>query len=95
MDDDETLLEGENEDDLASRLLVQFPAYGTRTQQNNNLNQTADWLLGGTSNIPNQHQLRKQQIMQAEDDSASLPPFLSKEKRDHGFFRMISNIEPN
>ncbi len=48
----------QEEDELANELLVQFPVYGTRSQaQTNNLNPTADWLLGGTANIPSQQQL--------------------------------------
>jgi hypothetical protein len=87
-DDDEALLsEIGNDDELASHLLVQFPVYGTRNQaQNNNLNQTADWLLGGTSNIPNQQQLLKQQQLQqqqqqVEDESTSLPPPLDEKQQ--------------
>ena len=83
LDDDETLTEGfvKNQDELASRMLVQFPAYGTRTQAQNNLNQTADWLLGG-HNIPNQQQLRlQQQQQQAEDDNSSLPPVDEKQQK--------------
>ena len=70
-DDEAKLADIDNDDELASRLLVQFPTYGTRTQAlNNNLNQTADWLLGGTSNIPNQQQLLKQQQLELQQQQA-------------------------
>eukprot|EP00934_Nitzschia_sp_Nitz4_P003840 Nitzschia sp. Nitz4//scaffold5_size260463//118602//124210//NITZ4_000980-RA/size260463-snap-gene-0.42-mRNA-1//-1//CDS//3329555334//3830//frame0 len=65
--------EEEDDDETARRLLMQFPAYGTRSQAQSN-NQTADWLLGGTSNIPSQQQLllqqeQKQQERQAEEEN--------------------------
>ena len=70
----------ENEDELVDRMLVQFPVYGAKTPINvsigsTNLNQTADWLLGGTSNIPNQQQLKQQQERKEESEyySSSLP----------------------
>ena len=59
LNDDEAAIETiENEDEKANRLLIQFPSYGTYSQAMNasNLNQTADWLLGGTSNIPTSQQ---------------------------------------
>jgi FYVE zinc finger len=66
--------EDEKEDEIAKEMLVQFPAYGTRSQaQNSNLNPTADWLLGGTPNIPSQQQLlmkQMQQQMQQEEENA-------------------------
>lgn len=77
MNQDQSLLdEAENDDELADRLLVQFPAYGRQSQAN--INQTADWLLGGTSHIPSQQQLllKKEQQMEESDNHTSLPPAL-------------------
>lgn len=66
--------DSEDEDEVANDLLVQFPAYGTESQaqSNNNLNQTADWLLGGTANIPSQQQLL-QQKQEAEAAMTTVP----------------------
>jgi hypothetical protein len=67
MDSDDGVMERvESEDEKANRLLVQFPTYGSYSQalNANNLNPTADWLLGGTSNIPNPSQQQQQQQQQ-------------------------------
>lgn len=66
--------EDESDDEIAKEMLVQFPVYGTRSQaQASNLNPTADWLLGGTANIPSQQQLlmkQQQEQMQQEEENA-------------------------
>jgi len=76
IDDDETLLSDIDDDDaLADKLLVRFPTYGTRTAHP--LNPTADWLLGGTSNIPNPQALQKQreeEQLQEAKVPVPLPP---------------------
>ena len=90
LEDDEAAIEKiENEDEKANRLLIQFPAYGTYSQSANasNLNQTADWLLGGTSHIPTSQQqklLMKQQSQGGDEDSttSSLPPPSNRNPND-------------
>ena len=96
LNDDEAAIETiENEDEKANRLLIQFPSYGTYSQAMNasNLNQTADWLLGGTSNIPTSQQQQQKLMMQQqqeqqssaagdEDSATSLPPPLNRTPND-------------
>jgi hypothetical protein len=74
-EDHNLLDEAENDDELADRLLVQFPVYG---KSQAHINQTADWLLGGTSHIPSQQQLllKKEQQMEENETHTSLPPAL-------------------
>ena len=51
--DDPSLMDIEDEDELADKLLVQFPTYGSHHHTPlSSINPTADWLLGGTSQIP-------------------------------------------
>jgi hypothetical protein len=80
-----SLLDGDDANNaIDDDTLVQFPAYGTRSQaQNSNLNPTADWLLGGTASIPSQQQLmlkqqKQQQQQQAEEEKEDEKPLNSK-----------------
>jgi hypothetical protein len=91
----------ECQDELANRLLVQFPTYGSQSQAQNtshNLNQTADWLLGGTGNIPNQQQLllqqqlyQQQQQSKMDDSSSLVPPSLLLDEKQ----QQQSQPQPN
>lgn len=63
----------EDDDALASKMLVQFPSYGTQSQALHKdsssqwQEKTADWLLGGTSSIPTpKQQLQQKQQMEEE-----------------------------
>lgn len=69
-----------DDDEVADLLLVQFPTYGTKSQALNIHShsqwhdKTADWLLGGTSNIPTPKQqlLQQQLLMQQQQQQLTM-----------------------
>jgi hypothetical protein len=76
LQDDPSIMDVEDEDQLAGRLLIQFPTYGSHNAHNAAnlpIHPTADWLLGGTSSIPSTSALQKSSQMTEEkgkdDDS--------------------------
>jgi 1-phosphatidylinositol-3-phosphate 5-kinase len=62
----------EDEDDLASQMLMRFPTYGTQSHALNKdsssqwQEKTADWLLGGTASIPTPQQQKQQKQQQQQ-----------------------------
>ena len=85
LQDDPSIMDVEDEDQLAGRLLIQFPTYGSHNAHNAAnlpIHPTADWLLGGTSSIPTTSALQKTSEVTEEQDEDDDNDVNSPEEND-------------